>query len=169
MTTAAQKKISHQELVDLVTYESETGLMRWKKRISRKGKVCVVIGSRKAGRNRLQAKIHGTVYSLHRLVWFYVHGEWPSEEIDHINGNAADNRIENLRVVSRRVNQENLRIAKRNSSTRLLGVSPARGGKFRAAIRAKGVFHHLGHFDTAEEAHNAYLEAKRRLHEGCTL
>ena len=98
-----------------------------------------------------------------------MHGEWPADEVDHINGDSTDNRLCNLRSVSREVNQENIRRAKRNSKTGLLGVMHTRGGKYRSAIRVRGVFHHLGHFDTAEQAHAAYVEAKRRLHEGCTL
>lgn len=53
--------------------------------------------------------VDGRLYLAHRLAWFYVHGEWPPRgfEIDHINRVRHDNRISNLRVVTRSVNLRN--------------------------------------------------------------
>lgn len=112
--------------------------------------------------------IVGKKYRAHRLAWLYVHGAWPTGEIDHINGIRDDNRIENLRDVSNRVNQQNRRKALKSGSTGLLGVSPTKRG-FKAAISLNKASRYLGRFDTAEEAHAAYVDAKRELHEGCTL
>ncbi|MCO5738896.1 MULTISPECIES: HNH endonuclease signature motif containing protein [Stenotrophomonas maltophilia group] len=170
--TAAAKKISHARLLEVIRYEPETGAFIWKIATSRKTRVGSVMATRsKASRGGvyLQGRIDGRIYRLHRLAWFYMTGSWPANEIDHINGDSTDNRWTNLRDVPRAVNQQNVRSAKRNSKTGLLGVIPARGGKFRAAIRVGQQFHHLGHFDTAEEAHAAYVCAKRRLHEGSTV
>lgn len=55
-------------------------------------------------------------FFAHRLAWFYVHGKWPTAEIDHINGNPSDNRLCNLREASRARNTHNQRIGKSNTS-----------------------------------------------------
>lgn len=106
---------------------------------------------------------------VHRIVWLMHHGVWPDGEIDHINGIRNDNRIENLRDVGHKTNSENRRKASTRSITGVLGVSHFHGGKFRARIRTSGKLVSLGIFDTAELAHAAYVDAKRRLHMGCTL
>jgi hypothetical protein len=106
-------------------------------------------------------------FLAHRLAWFYVHGVWPPVLIDHINGKRSDNRIVNLRLADWRLNMENKRRESYNS-TGLLGVKP-NGKGFAARIGSRGVEHHLGTFRTPEEAHAAYVEAKRRLHKGGTL
>jgi hypothetical protein len=104
----------------------------------------------------------------HRAAWLYVHGYWPTQSIDHINGNREDNRIENLRDVSQGTNIENLRRARVENASGLLGAH-AHQGKWRSRIRVKGKTRYLGVFDTAEDAHEAYLKAKRQLHMGCTI
>lgn len=101
----------------------------------------------------------------HRLAWFYVHERWPENDIDHINGNPSDNRIENLREATRAENLKNTKVSSR-SSTGIKGVSRfGCSGKFRATIRCDGKRLHLGLFDTAEEADTAY-KAAAELHHG---
>jgi len=106
----------------------------------------------------------------HRVVWRMLNGEWP-KFIDHIDGDRLNNRIENLRSVVERINRENLRAARSdNLSTGLLGAYAGRNGKFRSSICVDGKQKHLGRsFPTAQAAHEAYLAAKRQLHEGCTI
>lgn len=110
----------------------------------------------------------------HRAAWLYVHGEWPSGQIDHINGDRSDNRISNLRDVSRSVNQQNRRRAQRRNPVGLLGVTEIRRPQaltkpWKASIFMNGTSKYLGMFSTPEQAHEAYVKAKRRLHEGNTL
>lgn len=116
-------------------------------------------------------KIKGKVYKAHRLAWFYHYGEWPKGEIDHINGVKSDNRLDNLRLSTRSGNLQNLKCALRNNySTKLLGASAcSNSDKFVARITVRGKVHNLGTYDTPQEAHEAYLEAKRRLHPYGTL
>lgn len=104
----------------------------------------------------------------HRLAWVFVHGVLPTREIDHINGNPSDNRICNLRDVSRQVNGQNLSKPFAGNRTGILGVSQRRG-RYCSAIKANGKSIFLGDFNTAEEARDAYLRAKRRYHQGCTI
>lgn len=107
-------------------------------------------------------------YFVHRLIWLCAHGKWPDGEIDHINGDKSDNRLANLRDVSRRVNKQNIRKANTNNTTGLLGVS-AWKGRWAARINVNGRDKTIGYFDTPEAAHAAYVEHKRRLHVGNTL
>lgn len=110
----------------------------------------------------------GGLHLAHRLAWLFVHGAWPAGQIDHINGRRDDNRLSNLRDVSRSVNLQNQRRARSDNSAGLLGVKRARKG-FEARINANGRYLHLGTFETPAAAHAAYLAAKRQHHEGCTL
>lgn len=112
--------------------------------------------------------VDGVLYRAHRLAWFYVTGAWPQGEVDHINGQRADNRFLNLRVVTGAINSQNRRRANGNSRTGLLGVYPHKTG-FQARIMVSGSRRHLGTFQTAEAAHAAYLAAKRQVHPGNTL
>lgn len=107
-------------------------------------------------------------YVAHRLAWFYVHGKWPPHEIDHINGDRADNRIVNLRQATTSQNLQNQRKAQVTSKTGLLGVSyngsPHRERRWFARICVNQKTKVIGYFHTPEEAHAAYLEAKRKVH-----
>ena len=91
-------------------------------------------------------------------------------EIDHINGNRTDNRIANLRAVTRGGNMQNQRRAHASNTSGLLGVYyKPKNKKWAAQIQANKKRMNLGLFKTAEEAHTAYLKAKRELHDTCTI
>lgn len=114
--------------------------------------------------------VHGRRIYAHRLAWLHITGKWPEIEIDHINGDGCDNRAENLRAATRRLNMENRRTAQRNNVIGQLGVSQCPStGRYFARIETRGRSIHLGTYDTAEMAHGAYLGAKRLLHNGCTI
>lgn len=108
-------------------------------------------------------KIFRKAYLAHRLAWFYVHGEWPAQQIDHINQVRHDNRIDNLRDVSPAVNQQNVRHAQRNNRSGILGVCKNKT-RHSAVIEADGKRFYLGCFATPEEAGAVYADAKARLH-----
>lgn len=112
--------------------------------------------------------IGGKRVAEHRAAWFFMTGAWPRHDIDHINGVRDDNVWANLRHATRSQNMQNLKSAHRDSETGFLGVERKRG-KYAARIAVNGTRYNLGVFDTPLEAHNAYLAAKRELHEGCTL
>jgi hypothetical protein len=117
-----------------------------------------------------QIKIAGRQYLAHRLAWLYITGEWPSNHVDHINGDKTDNRFENLRDVSRNVNMQNLKSATKRSTTGVLGVRRKGAHSYKAEIQTEdGQQRYIGSFATVSEAREAYLEAKRRLHAGCTI
>ncbi len=116
----------------------------------------------------VEVQVDGARYLGHRLAFLYVTGRWPENDVDHRNGNRADNAWRNLRDVPHAVNQQNRRKPTVRNQTGLLGVSPKRA-KFAANICVKGRQTSLGVFLTPEAAHTAYLKAKRELHEGCTI
>lgn len=107
-------------------------------------------------------------YATHRLAWLFTYGYLPKECIDHINGNRADNRICNLREATRVENSQNQRKAKSQNKSGYLGVSLL-NNKYHASITVNKVFRHIGIFDTAIEAHEAYLKVKRKEHIFCTI
>lgn len=151
-------------------YTPDTGALVW---LERSGAGCRtdLVGKR-AGNLRSDGYLHvsvfGRKYLAHRLVWLHVTGTWPAGEIDHRNGVRDDNRFENLRDVTKVVNQQNRRDGK--GAQRALGVDFYRAtGKFRARIKVDGRTLSLGHFDTKDEAVSAYVNAKRDMHEGCTI
>jgi hypothetical protein len=121
-----------------------------------------------AGRyGRLQINVDGTLRYAARVAFAYVHGVWPEGQVDHINGDHTDNRIGNLRVLTNAQNAQNRRRAREDNSTGYLGVSFDKrkvARPYRARIMVNDRMVSLGYFDTAEEAHSAYLVAKRDLH-----
>ena len=154
-------------LRQLLSYDSETGVFTWKINIGKRIRAGSVAGTtHHSGYNCII--IERSHYTAHRLAWLYFYGEWPSGVIDHINGDKFDNRISNLRDVSRSVNQQNRRKAAKNSKTGMLGVSQA-GSVFVANIMVDGKTVRLGRYETAELAHAAYVNAKRQHHAGCTI
>ncbi len=81
---------------------------------------------------------------MHRLAWLYMYGEWPVGDIDHINGIRDDNRLINLRSVSRQENLRNRRTG-RNNTSGVMGVNWDKSlGKWRSSIGIGGKTKHLG-------------------------
>jgi hypothetical protein len=95
-------------------------------------------------------------YRAHRVIWALVTGEWPSASIDHINGDAGDNRWANLRAATATENARN-RKSRTGSTSKYLGVrKEASSTKYRAQIRLNGKLKHLGLFVREEDAARAY-------------
>ena len=111
----------------------------------------------------LRGSIKPKTFTAHRVAWAIFHGTWPSENIDHINGNRADNRMSNLRDVPNLENCRNQAMSRRNKSG-INGVFFAAGfGKWIAQIRDGKRTLHLGSFNGVGEAAAARKEAERQL------
>lgn len=168
-TQKTKPELTAERVRELFDYDPETGELRWKvaRRDSWQGRAA---GTLKNNGYRY-VKIDRRAYRAHRLVWLHWYGVWPEDQIDHTNGNRQDNRLSNLRSAAQSENQQNQRRASSNNrSTGLLGVSrPSGRSKYQAWIMAQGRNRYLGTFGTPEEAHAAYLAAKRQLHPGCTI
>ena len=149
-------------------YDPSTGLfIRTKSVTGNKGKAGNVAGS-KSGQGYILINFRGKKVGAHRLAWLYMTGNWPDKDIDHMNCNRIDNRWVNLRIADDSLNAQNQRSAHSNSGTGLLGSSKC-GSKFRAQILIDGKVRHIGLYDSAEDAHLAYLEVKRKHHAGSTI
>jgi hypothetical protein len=163
-----RNNLTKERLREVLEYNQETGEFRWKARNSNRIKIGAVAGAPFGNRGYRKIGVDGVTYYAHRLAWFYTYGAWPSQDTDHINGDRGDNRIANLRDVDRTTNMENIRTVVKNTKGRMLGVRRDKK-KYAAAICVAGKAKNLGSFDTPEEAHEAYLQAKRKLHKGNTL
>ena len=98
-------------------------------------------------------------YLLHRLIFLMHNGSLP-ELLDHIDRDKTNNRIENLRVADKELNSWN-RDKQSNNTSGFRGVSWNKGAsKWHAYIKVRGKRIHLGLFDTAEEASEAYVKAQ---------
>jgi len=100
----------------------------------------------------VRVTIFGRKVLAHRLIWLMFNKSWPEGEIDHINGNPIDNRIENLRDVPHSENVKNAAIRKDNKS----GVTGVhfyeKTQNWKANIRVDGKLKHLGTFETFSDA-----------------
>jgi hypothetical protein len=146
------------ELRHLLTYDPETGLLKWSENYKAKnGMRGKTAGTRRKQGGHIQIRINGRSYAAHRVCWAIAHGAWPVGVIDHINGNPADNRLCNLRDTTHTINAQNTLA---HGGYYFCPVA----GKYRVRISASGRRKHIGHFDTPEDAQRAYLAAKREMH-----
>ena len=155
-----QEALSHEYLLSILEYKDGNLIWKDEKKYRMFGKVAGTLHPR----GYIHIIINGVLFKAHRLIWFYHYKEWPKHTIDHINRIKTDNRIENLRDLSMVDNFENVIKANKNNSTGLRGVSKVKCNKFRAVIIKNKIKYHIGHFDSPEEAHNAYLNYKKILH-----
>lgn len=165
----SKSNLTAERLRELLHYNPETGVFtRIKNR--RSDLVGTVAGSINRWNNgRVIICVDMVEYKAHRLAWLYMTGKWPVNVIDHIDCNPSNNALENLRDVTIQINCQNQRKAANNRSG-FLGVSRNwYAGRWMAKIKVDRVEHYLGIFDTPEEAHAAYVAAKRRLHPGGML
>lgn len=154
------------EMNEMFEYRSHTGELVWKP--GHGSNFSGKVAGAKHSRGYVQVNVNGRLLLAHRIVWAMHYGECPGV-IDHINGIKSDNRIENLRIASAEMNMENIRAPRGNSSSGYLGVHKAHGGRWHAKIQVRGKCVYLGVFTDPKDAHAAYLEAKRRMHGGCTI
>ena len=119
---------------------------------SRKGDVLGYVQSS----GYIYLRFGGKVQRAHRLAWFYMTGEWPDFDIDHIDGDRTNNKFSNLRKATRQENTRNTKY--RGGISGYKGVHPSLR-KWRARIRVDGKQVDLGTFDDKIEAAKAYDKA----------
>lgn len=156
--------VSQERVRQLLDYNPETGVFTWM--VDRRGTARAggIAGSPTTGRYTVIG-IDGVLFRAHRLAWLLSYGYMPDQFIDHINGEPSDNRISNLREATPGQNQQNMKSAKSNSRSGVLGVGwHPTDEKWRARIRVDGKLIFIGNFDTKEAAEAAYVAKKREIH-----
>lgn len=161
--------LTQARLKEMLDYDPLTGRITFAFSVCSKTKLGEIAGSfDRKGYRKLH--IDGKSYAAHRVCFLWMTGKMPVDQIDHINGIKDDNRFENLREVSSAINNQNKRHAQRTSQSGLIGAYfKPKKNFYQAGITVGGKFTSLGCFKTADEAHAAYVAAKRQLHEGCTI
>lgn len=162
MRRAATKALPSQGyLRSRLDYDPETGVLTWKAREGKRFWNAQWEG-RRAGSLPKNAKhrtidIEGATLLEHRVVWKWMTGNEPPEQIDHANLESADNRWSNLREADASTNQMNVRT---RAASGLKGAHWCSSrAEWRSSIKVNGVQIRLGKFPTAQAAHEAYVRA----------
>ena len=150
------------EIVDYLDYNPETGILTWKVSPRPSVKVGQEAGSHR-NKRYLGVRFKQKDYGYHRIAYFIYHGVDPLEnEIDHIDGNSLNNKIDNLRLATRSQNVINRQFQKNNKSG-VVGVHwEKKYQKWQARISYKNKKIHLGYFDDIEEAKAARIAAEKK-------
>lgn len=149
-----------EEIQNKFRYEPDTGHIYWIE--PGKGKI-----KKKPAGTKLKSGYIGIWagtqrYQAHRLAWVLYYGCWPNDQIDHINGDKADNRIANLREATNSQNGKNYGFNKSNTSG-VKGVSWCKNtGRWRAVIKVNHKSKFLGRYDTKEQAARARQIAEKK-------
>lgn len=156
-----KSNLTNERLKELVSYDKETGNFFRLVAVANIKTGLVIAKPAKNGYVRMH--IDGHLYYLHRLAWFYENNEWPVA-IDHIDGNKINNKLCNLRAATCGENLQNI-------STKTKAISGFKGAYFhpkaknwQAKIMLNGKTKSLGYYKTPEEAHEAYIDGKKKLH-----
>lgn len=149
-------ELTVERLREVLHYNAETGRWTWRVKASNMTPGMAAGGDKGDGYRRI--KIDGCSYRAARLAFFYMKGRWPHPEIDHINRDRADDRWENLRQLSHRLNSLNRGLHSNNTSG-FKGVCwDKHQRKWVSQTRVNYRRINLGTFNTKEEAHQAYLD-----------
>jgi len=153
------KEILTQDLLnELFVYDQHTGILTNRIQRGSRGRAGYAVGYPDKN-GYLTLKINGNHCRVHRVIWVMVTGEFP-DEIDHINGITDDNRITNLRSVSKIENHQNTKLPNNNTSG-VIGVYwSKRDRKWCSSIRVNNGNKSLGNFDTIKDAAAARREAE---------
>jgi len=147
-------ELTQQYVREIFNYDPETGILTWKVKKSRNVNIGDAAGcefKNRSGKRYLRVSINDKLYFTHRIAWLHFNGAL-HHEIDHIDGNGLNNKLNNLRDVPRLDNSKNQRKSTRNKSG-IVGVCWDRTyNKWRAYIRVNGVLHSIGQFKSLFDA-----------------
>lgn len=153
--------ITRAHALELFDYESDTGLLRW--RTTGRGRRLDRIAGTPRADGYLQVNIGGRKVLVHRLILLMLTGQW-SEQVDHRDGDKANNRAGNLRAANNSQNNANRR-CRAGSKSGVKGVRfDARRGHWVAEVTKDRVRRYLGSFPSAGAASAAYRKASREVH-----
>jgi hypothetical protein len=151
---------------ELFNYDPKTGVLTRKIRSGRKTRVGQIVGFLQ-NYGYLMVGIDYREYLVHRVIFLWFHGRWPHSQIDHINHNRTDNRIENLREATHRENGVNQKLSKNNTSGHNGVYWNKQVKKWQAYITVEGKARYLGIFEDIKDAISARKRAdiKHEFHE----
>jgi len=158
-------ELSAGRLRDLLDYDPATGVFTWRVFVKgTRGKGAVAGYTRPDGYQIIV--VDKCRYLSHRLAWLWMTGAWPTDTIDHKDGNPRNNRWANLRAASRSQNMANQR-TRASNMTQLKGVSfSARDKRWFGRLVADGHLHSSGYLNCPAAAHLWYVvEANKRFGE----
>lgn len=151
--------LTPERIREVLHYDADTGELIWRVTKSAKAPRGSVAGSA-GSKGHIYVQIDHMMYAAHQIVFLLHHGYLPVE-IDHIDKDKTNNRIENLRARTSSQNKGNIGLL-RNNRSGYKGVSlNSRSGKWHAQIKIHGKQTYLGRFDTPEGAALRYNEAAR--------
>lgn len=160
--SAKELLLSVEHARDILNYDHISGVISWK--VDCRGGVrsgseagCLAVRGRVTYRS---VRVNKELYLSHRLAWFLYYGVWPRDQIDHIDGNGLNNKIENLRDVTHKENKLNHPIPISNTSGAVGVYAWKRDKCWRASIGVNGKQVNLGLFKTFEEAFSARKKAE---------
>lgn len=149
---------------EVLNYDKESGLF---KRLLAPGKRQDLVGAQaggKVGNGYVLVAVDGKQYYAHRLAWLFVHGRWPPQQIDHINGVRDDNRLCNLRLATAAQNNFNRRGKTRKTSEYKGVYWHSKAEKWTSSIQVKGKQIYLGIFVDPKLAHFEYIKAAKKYY-----
>jgi hypothetical protein len=150
--------MTQEELKAMIHYNPESGVFTWIKRPWARSMVYPGdIAGNPLKNKYLQFSLNNKTYLAHRAAFLYMTGEWPDGLVDHIDRNRANNSWSNLRLVTRKENTFNKTPIPGKSG--FLGVFKVKN-KYYAHISVDNKKKHIGVYNTPEEAHQAYLDAR---------
>ena len=157
--TLEKYNIPIDDLRQWLRYDAGTGYLWWVKNPGGRARMDIPAGCLRKADGRIQVKVLKKLFKAHRVCWALHYGKWPDQDIDHVNCNPADNRIENLRLAGKTENNRN-QVKRSGCSSQYKGVSwDKQWKKWRSAIRIHGKLLRLGAFDDEHQAHLAYCRA----------
>ena len=152
--------IDLESLRALVQYNPETGVFT--RKVKRDFNPRSVLGKPLGtpySNGYLGFRVNTRKYLAHRLAWFYVYGCWPASDLDHVNGNRADNRVSNLREATKSQNMANTKTQVNNTSGHRGVIFDKANSKWMAYMQLHGKFINIGRFAEKEEAIAARSQA----------
>ena len=153
-------ELDHNYLIENLSYDPQTGLFTWLKNNGTRARKGNIAGSN-GPKGYAQIKVGKSIYRAHRLAWFYMTKQWPTDQVDHINRIRNDNRWCNLRDVNQVQNSRNSK--QRLSKSGIEGIRIT-NNKFTVAIGSNDSDRiYLGTYNTLEIAKAVYQEAKLDL------